>query len=192
MFYATKPSSKTPTPFAEFRVFFFSDKALSLTEKARVEKLMRTITDKLILLYGNIRKGIKNGNVRFEDTFDTKILFAKRIITEIHGFEIEEIDYDEFVDTFKTSRGIKGAKFFEFYRYVRFYRTDGTIKAEYDEWDIRKREKEYELELITYYTGQISDAYQELMTHAYLISESRERFTNYINALEEKLKEIKG
>lgn len=137
MFYTTKVGGKTPTPFAELRVFFFTDRKPTLDELRIARAGMREILDALFEIFTSLAMAIDMKAVNYDEDMPVTSISAK-IKTEIEGFEVEEIDFDEVMEYFKTEK--RRFKFFENFRYARFYKPDGSIKREYDEFDIRRYE----------------------------------------------------
>jgi uncharacterized protein YecE (DUF72 family) len=138
MFYSVPPSEVTPKPFAELRVFFFTDKKLTREDLIIAKKSMATILKRLMIVFHTLPYAIELKRADYEEKQELDLIRGK-LITEIHGFEVEEIDIDEVSQWFKERK--KRLLLNEMYRYARFYRKDGTIKREYDEWDIRKLEE---------------------------------------------------
>jgi hypothetical protein len=138
MFYSTPPSEATPRPFAELRVFFFKDKELTRNELRLVRRGLRAILDGLLDVFHTLAYARGIGKADYDEELSLDDIRGK-IVTEIHGFEVEEVDIDEVSKWFLERH--KTLLLDEPYRYARFYRRDGTIKKEYDEWDIRGLER---------------------------------------------------
>lgn len=149
MYYGLPPSERTPKPFAELRVFVFKDHPLSLIEINTLKKGLRAILERLAVSIQSINIASLQGKVSVEEDQEVK-MFGGKIITEIHGFEIEEVDYDEVAKYFKSYFVYETTPTIpldEPFRYVAFYDHNQEIRAEYDEWDIRRIEKESEIDI---------------------------------------------
>lgn len=143
MYYAKPPTKKTPDPYAEVRTFVFKTHPLTRLELQTIKKGLRAITERTVRLF-SIYDALLKDRTYHEEEMKMESIEGK-IVAEIHGFEVEEVDYDEVAEYFKSRGRYEIPKVIPFdvpFRYVRFYSLDGEVKAEYNEWDIREKEKE--------------------------------------------------
>lgn len=147
MYYSRPPSDKTPQPFAELRVFVFKDHPLTMFEINTIKKVLKEIIERLAVTIESINHAILQGKVLVSEDQEV-IPIDGKIVTEIHGFEVEEVDYDEVAQYFRSRFADETPSTIPFdipFRYVRFYDLDGEIKTEYNEWDLIEAEKQIDV-----------------------------------------------
>jgi len=145
MYYSDIAGRFTPTPIAEFRAFVFLDHEPTNTEKILLKKrLSELISGTEELAFVPFYKSLESGKTMPypEDETELKpfsmVKKEGKIMIEIDGFEVEEIDVEEVSEYFK---GIKERiQFGKPYRYVIFFKEDRKrgMKARYFEEDIRR------------------------------------------------------
>jgi hypothetical protein len=180
MFYSVPPSKVTPTPFAELRVFFFMETEPTRSELIIAKRGMKVILERLMDVFFTLPYAIDKGRADYEEEMSMDGIRA-RIRTEIHGFEVEEVDVDEVSKWFKERH--KVLRLLENYRYARFYNEDGTIKKEYDEWDIREAERRMEVEMYREVGRRITLLYGEIVEYMRKLEESRREYERLIEEL---------
>lgn len=104
---ATETQKKTPTPFAEFRVYKVIDKIPTQAEEMAEETLLDKALDRLEWVFKSLFYAKRNSSIR----------------TEVQGLESEQISENE----------ARGKDIGRNYRYAAFYGKDGRVKFEYDE-----------------------------------------------------------
>jgi hypothetical protein len=123
MYYAVEPGKKTPSPFAEFRVFHISEKPITNYREEFV---------------------LQSYNLEFMEWLFVsvmKAMLSNTIFYEIEGTEENrEIDNDEALQNLKSTR-LKEPKLCNQYRYVRFIRKDFSDR-EFTEKQILEIERE--------------------------------------------------
>ena len=187
MFYSIPPSKKTPTPFAELRVFVFKEIPLTTFQLNVLKAGLRAILDRLMRIFWSLSyaREIKR-RADFEEEIKQQE-FGGRIVTEIHGFEVEDIDYDEVSEWFMSYDGVdETPAVIEFdvpFRYVRFYDEYGGIKKEYNEWDIRGMEREEDIVAREMSMRLIKFFQQEYLPVLKRIEEYARRYEEMIEAL---------
>jgi len=144
--YYSKPEYKkrTPDPFVELRVFVFRKTEPTQIEKQTIKDYFSKILDSLEILFPSIVESKEYKKVLRDEKTEQTILRIKkktteRVTIEIDGYEIEQIDFDEAMKFFKGRS--KRIIFNKPYRYVAFFDTDGEIKKDYNEFEIRRMEK---------------------------------------------------
>lgn len=181
MWYAIPPSRDTPVPFAELRVFFFLVRKPTMDEIAIAKRGMRKILKGMLYVFSSITDAVDAGRADFKEEMGVDEVRG-RIRTEIRGFEVEAVDLDEVLEWFR--RPVRTLRILENYRYARFYDIFGEIKAEYDEWDIRKHEDRLRLERVRELGARITQIFGEIMTWARMLREATARYERYLEELE--------
>jgi hypothetical protein len=186
MFYSVPPSEATPQPFAELRVFIFTDIKPTKEEIILAKRGMRVILEKLMIIFPVLIELLEHiepkwKEIDYDERQDIDLIRGK-LITEIHGFEVEEIDIDEVNRWFKERQ--KELLLHQPYRYVRFYKKGGTIKREYDEWEIRERERAMEVEIYRKTGERIVKTFAEIVELVRKLEESRKLYEKLIEELE--------
>jgi len=148
---AVEPSVETPTPFCELRAFIFKDRPLSVFEYRRIYNVLKAILDRLH--YGIFWSLSYAGEVRRTATYDEReeanFPIRGRIVTEVHGFEVEEVDLDEVAQYFRSNGVPEMPRTIPFdipFRYACFYDEHGLPRMEYNEWDIQEMETSIDVE----------------------------------------------
>jgi hypothetical protein len=162
MWYAVNPKTDTPIPFAEFRVFIFCRrKPRTITEKLLLIDKLKKKLDTLILLTTTGFQDAEGGGFIYGDDTPLREVEVKvkkkqigKMMVEINGHETEPLAViksyrmvnKEPVQTyiFKTiPRPIElYEKYGTIYRYMAFFDKFGLLKRDYDEFEIRKLEKQ--------------------------------------------------
>ena len=159
MYYAEKPKTQTPTPFLETRVFMITTRPINWNVwKPRMEKEL----DWLEFVFEGLRsqkfvqkklnEEIKSRPVK-KGRFVVPVGRPERYVRySIVGEEVNrKIDIDEAVGKIPPERGagitkgdfsttglpVSEWKFYTLFRYACFFKTNGDIKREYNEREIR-------------------------------------------------------
>jgi hypothetical protein len=146
-----EPSTSTPTPFCEMRAFIFKDRPLSAFEYRRIYNVLKAILDRLhfgIFWSLSFAENIRGAAVS-EERPEINFPIRGNIVTEVHGFEVEEIDFDEVAQYFRSNGVPEVPKTIPLdipFRYACFYDEYGMPKKEYNEWDIQQMEASIDVE----------------------------------------------
>lgn len=142
MLYAIEPTSETPTPFAEFRVFNYS----TYRKLPNFLDSLKRICVSMLFLFKS-----------------TALAYNQEAITmSIEGVENNaEVDYDEFVLDLKNKR-VKG--YDKIARYVAFFKRNGDIRKDYNEDELAEIEVEIlaEIELEIKKKRELEDILEKL------------------------------
>jgi hypothetical protein len=148
---AFEPSITTPTPFCEARVFIFKDRPLSVFEYRRIYNVLKAILDRLHYTFGYLSwSEVMTRSTTHEEREEANFPIRGKIATEVHGFEVEEVDLDEVAQYFRSNGVPEVPKVIPFdipFRYVCYYDEHGLPKAEYNEWDIQRMESSIDVEM---------------------------------------------
>ncbi|MEM1543710.1 MAG: hypothetical protein QXP52_02260 [Candidatus Aenigmatarchaeota archaeon] len=193
MYYSKPPTTNTPNPFAELRVFVFKDHPLSLLELNTLKRGLKAILERLAMMIQSINIASIQGRVVVEEGQEVTSIDGN-IITEIHGFEVEEVDYDEVAQYFRSRFEDETPPTIPFdvpFRYVRFYDLDGDIKTEYNEWDLREIERESEVDVAR---RVLSKEMIRFLQKEYfpVLREMREDIEKYEEEYEKMIKKLRG
>jgi hypothetical protein len=184
---ALEPKKETPLPFCEFRVFIFKNRPLTLIEQITIKRVLRTILEKMRYLFWSIAHAMAvTRNVGYDEKTEFNFPIRGNIVTEIHGFEVEEVDYDEVAQYFRSNGTPIMPERIPFdipYRYACFYDEYGMPKAEYNEWDIQRMETSMSIERRALSYKIISFLQEEYFPILRAVEEMRMRYEEMLRML---------
>jgi|GEM_PF-4325927 len=149
-YYAIRPTTETPTPFVEFRVFMIHTDKI---DEKKLEELFDKVMNDLEFIFISIRivreTEIENIHSLMQAGMSREEAEAIGSIIryETVGYEFNrEITVEEAIDDFRTT-GLPVDEWIlnEVYRYVAFYDIDGFISHDYNEAQIREIEARGEI-----------------------------------------------
>jgi len=187
MYYATRPTSRTPNPFLELRAWIITDKPVPKTWLNRLERELDWLS---FVLKGpasmKFRQKLLDGTIRevYVERGLWRIAFSPEIKYEIVGSEFNRlIDIDEALG--KPGTGLRSGNFastglppeewnfYTVYRYACFFKPNGRIKKEYNEAEIRMMEPESIMDYKTWFKLMVVDeAFRERYMR-YLMAQRR-------------------
>jgi len=126
----------TPSPFVEMRAFIFSKTKPTMREEILYRKGLEAVINNTENLFVSIVDAKKQNLLDSPEWssietqgIDTETPPTQRVVMEIDGFEVEEVDIDEVSKYYKSEK----MEFDEIYRYVAFFDQNGEITYDYDE-----------------------------------------------------------